>query len=430
MKRSLVFFILPLLIISYSCKKKTEGPLLRPLLMTINVAGNYFNPVLGGVIFISDQQGRALSDTFCPGDGSYRFYGKAGTTAPSLFEITILRAEPFWHSFNITIETYTCINSSEWTLKAYRADTVGKVYPSYINIPAHNDAILVSSSGFSNLTSSLEPIPIPLYTSPDAIYFGIPTSAGTKYKWFSGIQAHSSYTFDLSNPLPADKTTVSFPAPVQYYECRVQGFPDGNFNSPIPYMVDQLLGDGSVTNKAEVYFPPSKFQGFHTDIMLQESYTSNQNWSYHVDGGIPALFRKIDASLVSFTSTNTSLQLKASGDMDAVSGTWQFLSPFQGMVEWTVYAPDTATSLQLPHLAPALSGMFPWFSRDSLTFEKAQLTDLVNCKGYAGLIDRLFNPLNPSSFERQEVSSLSGFNPPGSRRFTGRTYRNSGLSHL
>ena len=430
MNRNLVFLIFPVLIFAYSCKKNSEAPSTRPLLMTVNVAGNYFSPVLGGVIFISDMKGNALSDTFCLGDGKYRFFGRAGTIAPPLIEVTTVRAEPYWHSFNITIETYTCIIPSEWTLQSYHADTVGKIYPSYINIPAHNDAILISSSGYSNLTSSLEPIPIPLYTSPDAIYFGIPTSAGMKYKWFSGIPANTAYTFDLSDPLPAEKTTVLFPAPVQYYECRVQGFPGGNFNSPIPYMVDELLGDGSITSKAEVYFPPSKFQGFHTDIMLVENYLSNQSWSYHVDGEIPAAFKKIAAQLNSYTATNTRLLVKASGDLDAVSGTWQFLSPFQGMVEWTVYAPDTSTSVQLPQVAPALNGMFPWFSRDSLTFEKVQLTDLVNCKGYAGMIGRLYNPLNPSGFERQEVSSLSGLNATGKSRFIGKTYRSPGSNDL
>ncbi|MCX6287869.1 MAG: hypothetical protein NTY96_12205 [Bacteroidetes bacterium] len=407
MRRSLVFLILLFLIISYSCKKKSESPDSKPLLMTVNVAGKYFNTLLGGVIFISDMQGRVLSDTFCLADGKYRFYGKAGTFVPSLLEITAVRAEPSLHSFKISIETYTYIGPSEWTLQGYRADTVGRINPTYKNIPVHNDAFLVSSSGYSNLTLILGNIPIPLYKSPDDIYIGIPTSAGMKYKWFNGVQANAIDTFDLSNPILAEKQTVAFPASVQYYECRVQGFPDGNFNSPVPYMVDEILGNGAIVNSIDAYYPPSKFQGFHTDIMAEENYSSNLSWFYHVDGQIPSAFRKISASLSSFTSAGTSIRLKASGDLDAVSGTWQFQNPYQGNVEWTVFGPDSATVLQLPQVAPSLNNMFPWFSRDSLYFTKVQLIDLVKCQGYNQMINLLYNPLDPSNFDRQEISSLS-----------------------
>jgi len=407
MKKYPVFLIIGLLFITFSCKKKSDSPAEKPLLLTVNVDGNYFNPILGGVIFISDFQGRVLSDTFCPGNGKYRFYGQAGTSAPSMMEVTTVRSDPYWHSFNIVIETYTCISPSEWTLRGTRADTVGRIFPTYINIPAHNDAILISSSGYSNLTSSLEPIPIPLYKNPDDIYFGIPTSTGMKYKWFSGIQSNTSHTFDLSSPLAAQKTTISFPAPVQYYECRIQGFPDGNFNSAVPYMIDELLGNGSVTSSLDAYYPPAKFTDFHTEILGVENYSSNQSWYYHVDGQIPAMFRKISANLTSFTPSNSSLLLHTSGDLDAVSGTWQFQNPFQGKVEWTVFGPDTTTRLQLPQVAPSLSNMFPWFSRDSLTFEKVQLLDLVNCQGYPQMIGLLFDPANPSNLDRQETSSLS-----------------------
>jgi len=407
MRKPLVLLILPLLFLALSCKKKSEDPSPRPLLMTINVDGNYFNPILGGVLFISDMNGKVLSDTFCPGNGTYRFYGASGTSAPKYMEVTSVKYDPYWHSFNIVIETYTRISSSEWTLKGYRADTAGKVRPVYVNIPAHSDAILISSSGYSNLTSSLEPIPIQLYKTPDEIYFGIPTVQGMMYKWFSNVHANTTDTFDLSNPEPSARKNIAFPFTAQYYECRVQGFPDGNFNSPIPFLVDELLSDGQPANNFFAYFPPARFQGFHTEIMALENWTSGQSWLYHTDGEIPSDFRKIQASLTSFVSTQNSLSLKTSGTLDAVSGTWKFENPYQGKVEWTVFGPDTTTFLQLPAVAPSLNAMFPWFSRDSLTFEKTELIDLLNIQGYIPMVSVLFNPSAPSSPERQETSKLS-----------------------
>jgi hypothetical protein len=407
MRNFLIFFILPSLFISWSCKKKSESPASRPLLMTIDVAGNYFNPVLGGVIFISDMQGKVLADTFCLTDGKYQLYGQAGTAAPSALEVSTVRSEPYWHSFKIVIETYTYIQASELKFQGYRQVSAGEVNPVYINVPTLSDAILISSSGYSNLTSVLTSLPILLFKSPDDIYFGLPTSAGMRYKWFSGVQAGTMDTFDLSNSLVPEKKTVSFSSPVQYYECRVQGFPDGNFNSPIPIMLDEILSTGTTANSVDVYYLPSKFQGFHTDIMSVESWASNQTWYYHIDGQIPPAFRKIAANLASYTSTNTQLVLKALGDLDAVSGTWQFQNPYKGQVEWTVFGPDSATVLQLPQVAPAMNNMFPWFSKDSLTFGYVQLIDLVNCQGYSQMINLLYNPANPSNFDRQETSILS-----------------------
>ncbi len=404
MRKLLLFLALSLLLFA-SCKKKTEAPVTRPLLMTVDVAGAYFNQTLGGVIFVSDRQGKVLADTFCLADGVYKLYGQAGTFAPSLMEVTIVRSELYWHSFAITLETYTCIQPSEWKLQGYRATLAGQVNPVYKNVPVHSDAILVSSSGYSNLTFTLG-LPIELYKNTDDIYFEIPTSSGMKYKWFSGIQVSTSDTFDLSNTLVPDHKTITFPVPVEYYECRIQGFPDGNVNSPIPYLLDDLLGNGTTANSVDAYYPPAKFSVFHSDISAVETYSSNQTWYYHNDGDIPSDFKKISAGIVSFASTNTSLTVKSSGSLDAASGTWQFLSPYKGLVSWTVFGPDTATFLQLPQVAPALTNMFPWFSRDSLVFAHVRLIDFVNSQGYSQMINLLYNPLNPSNFDRQETTML------------------------
>jgi len=91
MRKLLLFLALSLLLFA-SCKKKTEAPVTRPLLMTVDVAGAYFNQTLGGVIFVSDRHGKVLADTFCLSYGVYKLYRQARTFAPSLMEVTIVRS--------------------------------------------------------------------------------------------------------------------------------------------------------------------------------------------------------------------------------------------------------------------------------------------------------------------------------------------------
>jgi hypothetical protein len=140
--------------------------------------------------------------------------------------------------------------------------------------------------------------------------------------------------------------------------------------------------------------------------MLREDWTSGVQWEYQTDGQIPADFLKISAQVNVKTVTNTRLELTATGNLDAVSGTWEFQSPFQGMVEWTVFGADTATSLSLPDVSPSLMALFPWFSRDSLAYSRTQLYDHTGSPDYQGMINSLFNPARPSSMERLEMSKL------------------------
>ena len=232
-----------------------------------------------------------------------------------------------------------------------------------------------------------------------------------KYKWFQNVIPGSADTFDLSGGLTQEKKTIALPFAAPYYECSILGYPDGSFNLPIPYDVDELFGDGTPVSGIDAFFPPGKFQGFHTDVMILENWTSGVAWRYQTDGDIPSAFVKISAQLNSCVPTINTVDLKASGTLDAVSATWQFESPFEGKVEWTVFGPDTTTHLAVPEVAPSINAVFPWLSRDSLSYAKTELYDFPDLGGYNDVVNTLYNPSAPSAMSRQKISRMV-VNPP------------------
>jgi hypothetical protein len=406
--RGLLFSIL-LAFLFFSCRKKEETPDPgKPLLMKINVTENYFHPQLGGVIFLSDNKGNTLTDTYCHGgEGTYTFYGATGSSAPSSISVTIARYEPFWHSFSIRIETYTRVSPGEWTLSGSRADTIGHADPVFVNIPSHNGPLLISTSGYSNLTFTPGLFPVSLYKSPDNLYIGIPVPGGFKYKWFENLVSGSSDTLDLSGGSDAVIHTLRLAdQPVSYYECRVDGYREASFDSPVPYRIFDLPGNENPGGLLSLYYPPGIFQGYHTWVKIVEDWTSGTEFEFQTDGQLPASFIKIQAQVTKLNSSGYQAEIAATGALDALSGTWNFQSPYQGMVEWVVFGPDTTTQLKIPEPAPALLLAFPWLSRDSLTLIHAELTDLSKVQGYSAMVGLIFNPAMPSRFERQELSRV------------------------
>lgn len=405
MKKLLFVSLLVSLLPFLSCSKKSDpASETKPLIATVHIPQNFFNPVLGGVISVSDMNGVFLADTYCEGSGTYYLYGKEGSTIPSGIQLTVTRAEPYWHSFRIIIETYTGLSSHEFSLSGSRADTVGSIRPVFINAPQHTDGILVSTSGYSNLTSSLNSIPIPLYRSPDDLYIGYPTSGGFRYKWIPSLQKNNKDTIDLSSLLVPESSTISFPLAMKYFECTVDGYTDLNYNSPYFHTLNEIIEGGTSISSFRVYYPPAVFQGFHTSIMATEEILSSESWFYHVDGQIPAVFKKINAAISGIIPASGGIRISANGSMDAVSGTWEFQNPFQGLVTWTVYGGDTVRTIKLPGISPALNQMFPWLDADSLSFANARLYEMPAVANYQELVDILFSKTNPTSIERLETS--------------------------
>jgi hypothetical protein len=409
MIRKVVLLAFSLAFLFFSCRKKDDSPEPgRPLLMKINVTENYFHPQLGGVIYISDNKGKVVADTYCSGSaGSYSFYGSAGTSAPSSLSVTIARYEPFWHSFDIRIETFTRISPGEWTLSGNRADTIGHADPMFVNIPAHNGPLVISTSGYTNLTFTPGLFPVSLYKSPDNLYVGIPVPGGLKYKWFTNLVMGSTDTLDLSGGSDAALHALRLAdQPVGYYECRVDGYAEANFNSPVPFRIVDVPGNDNPGGLLSLFYPPGIFQGYHTWVKIVEDWASGAEYEYQTDGPLPASFVKIQAQVTQVNSSGFRADISATGTLDALSGTWNYQSPYQGMVEWVVFGPDTASRIEIPEPSPALLSAFPWLSRDSLTFIHSELTDLSKVQGYSAMIGLIFNPAAPSRFERQELSKV------------------------
>jgi hypothetical protein len=397
--------ILLLVFLFVSCKKKedeTAGS--KPLIATVHIPDQFFNPILGGVISVSDAGGACLADLYCQGGGTFTLYGKTGTSLPATIQLTVTRVETYWHSFSIRTETYTDLNPGEFSLQGSRADTLGSVSPVFVNAPAHTDAVLISTSGYSNLTSNPGSIPILLYKNPDRIYISYPTSAGVKYMLTGPFYNHSSDTIDLKGLLASQSRTVSFPWPVRYFECHVKGYPDSNFSSPVPYIVDEILAGGGPMLDFPIHYPPDFFKGYGTEIMAMEDPASDQSWSYHCTGALPSSFRKINASISGISQSGGTVILSASGTMDAVSATWSFLSPFKGLVYWTVYRPESSRTVSLPAISPALSQMFPWLAADSLSPSDVRLYEMPGIDSYSQFISRIFNNSDPTSPELIETS--------------------------
>lgn len=405
MSRLLLFAFFLFLFILPSCKKKSDESSSRPHLMTIHVGNNYFNPVLGGVIYISGRDGKTIDDVMCHGSGDYSFYGESGTSAPAWIDITIVRIEPFWHSYSIVAETYTRLQPGEWTLTGSRADTIGSVNPVFVNVPEHTGNILISSSGYSNLTFTPGLIPIPLYKSPDDLLFSIPTLTGWRYQWAGWLSPGFKDTLDLSQTLYPESTTLRLGnVPVSYYECRVDGFSDSASRNNLPLRVVELLDTDNPDGTVKLCYPPAKFSWFHSEFSVVDDWNSGKQYYYQAEGAVPTLFKRNSAIPGDIYSEGYHLNIHATGDFDALCGLWIYQSPYQGMVEWRVYGPDTATSLIVPETAAALNEQFPWLHRDSLACQQAELIDAINISGYTTLINKIYNPSKPSQMNRIELT--------------------------
>lgn len=401
----MIFFILAG---SISCRKEVEGPAPeKPFLMKIQVTGNYFHPQLGGIIFISDDQGRVLSDVRCHEDGTYTFYGAVGSIVPAWLSVTTVRIEPFWHSYKIVLETFTRIRPTDWAIMGNRIDPAGLYSPSYINIPPHSGPLLISSSGYSNLTFTPGNLPITLFRNPDDLYIGIPMPDGLKYKWFEGITAGQQDTLDLSGAMDAAVHSLKLSSEqVSYYECRVFGYMGTQFSASVSHLISELLSTENPSGTISIEYPPEKFAGYHTEITIVENWSSGIQYDYQTNGSIPSDFVPISAQIENLVIDGYHMQCIASGNFDIQAGKWIYQNPYLGLVEWTIFGPDTASMLMVPQLSPELQSTFPWLSRDSLTFDHAGLNDLSGIQSYTAALRQIFNPSSPSTFERQEFSRI------------------------
>jgi hypothetical protein len=265
--------------------------------------------------------------------------------------------------------------------------------------------MLISAAGYANLTFTPGQFPVTLYKNPDNLYVGIPTEEGMKFKWFEGIRAGSADTLDLSGALNAEALPLKLAQqPVAWYECHLYGYSEENFITPIPHLINESLGSENPSGTILLEFPPGKFTGYYTTIKVLDNWSSGIEYDYQTHGAIPSGFVRISAGMNPPVAEGYKLPLNPTGSFDLLSGTWKYQSPYQGMVEWTIFGPDTASLLMIPEISKELAGIFPWLDRDSLTFSHAELTDFSTIDGYSAVLGKIFNPEAPSWFIQHELS--------------------------
>lgn len=400
--------ILMLFLVGFiSCKKEKNAPPPLSPILTLNFTEKFIPDQLPVIIFISDPEGKVITDTTCRSNGTYVLYPPEGKSIPENFMVTVVNSELYWHNLLVHINTYTNVaKGSEWTIKGTKPDTVGMATISLVNLPTLSGPILYSNSGYSNTTfNPLDRIAL-LFKSPDDLYVKIQTSGGQRYKIAKDIVRNGNYSIDMSDAMQAESHAISFPISAENYEAELYGYKDANYDSPIPILADDLISDGLSVNSVNLYYPPSVFAGFHTKLMLQETYTSDATWYYQTEGAIPGEFRKIDADILSMQPKTGGLVIQSSGTYDMIAAHWEFIDQALAFYEWQIYSPDTTRTLILPEITPAFKRMFPTISLDSLIFQYAELTDFQNLASYDELINKLFDPAHPTQMDRYDATML------------------------
>jgi len=408
MKPTLFLFAVLIFILSglTSCKKEEHTSTPPTPIFTLNFTQKFIPDQIPVIVFLSDPEGKIILDTVCTSNMTYLLYPPSGKTIPEKFMVTIINSEIPWHNLTAHINTYTNVaKGSEWTLKGTKPDSVGKATISLINFPALSGPILYSNSGYSNETLNPSDRIAVLYQTPDELYVKIQTGEGQFYK-ITDIARNGNYAIDMSDASQAESHTISFPLSAENYEARLYGYKDADYDSPIPVTADNLISEGVPASSIDMHYPASFFSGFHTKLMLQETYTSEVTWFYQTEGSIPDEFVQIDADILSMQPQTGSLSIQTSGTFDMVAAHWQFIDHTLVFYEWQIFAPDTTATIIIPEIPPAFKQMFPTASLDSLIFQYAELTELFTLSSYYELIGKLFDPSHPQQMDRFDASSL------------------------
>jgi hypothetical protein len=393
-----------------SCKKSTTEepkPNNQTILFTVTFSDKFIPDQFKAIIFISGPDGSTLADTTCTVNTTYHLYLKDGGVIPPWVMVTIVNYETVMHELKIHMNTYThVIPQSTWTIKGVNPDTTGHIVASLLHVPSPHGQILYSNSGYYNVTFNPNLRTCMLYKQTDDLLVKVAYAGGDRYKIIPGVSPGGKYNIDMSDALTAESQSITFPFPVQNYEADIYGYKEQSFDSPIPILADFVLSDGLTVNATTVSYPPSFFSGFHTKLMIQETYTSDVIYYYQTDGSIPATFNKTGASIVSMQAAKGSVNIQSGGTFDMTAAHWEYLTPALEYYDWQIYCPDTMQTVTLPAIAPAFSRLFNSLAIDSLHLVYAELTDFQTVASYEEYIQKLYDPAHPQTTDRFEASSV------------------------
>jgi hypothetical protein len=405
-----IFIAGTLLLSCLSCKKSTtEQPIPKnqTTLFTVNFADNFIRNQFKAIVFISGPDGVTLADTTCTANTTYHLYLKDGAVIPAWVMVTIVDYETVMHELRIHMNTYThVIPQSTWTIKGVNPDTTGHIVASLLNVPSPHGQILYSNSGYYNVTFNPNQRTCMLYKPADDLLVKVAFTGGDRYKIIPGISPGGTYNVDMTDALTAASQSISFPFAVQNYEVDVYGYKEQSFDSPVPILADFVLSDGLTVNATTVSYPPAFFNGFHTKLMIQETYTSDASYFYQTDGSIPAAFNKTNASIVSMKAAKGAASIQSGGTFDMTTAHWEYQTPALEFYDWQIYCPDTMQTVTLPAIAPAFSMLFNSLAIDSLHLVYAELTDFQTVASYSEFLQKLFDPSHPQTIDRFEASSV------------------------
>jgi hypothetical protein len=388
------------------CKKKDieTYPETRRVLMTVNFTDNYINPKLGAIVFASDSMGNVIADTLVKGNSQVILLANPGVKIPARFMLTIAAWEPSMHNFEISIKSYMQVTSAQWTFKGHRPDTLGHFTVNLINVPPAT-LILYANAGYANLTTITSNVNNLSYLDPDNLFIKTENSQGQKYLWINDIHPGETYNADLSLAQTPAFSTISLEG--KYYEARVWGYKETDYENSLPVMTSFSLGDVPSGNQVQVSVLPGEFQGYRTELKLVENWESNTEYFCRVNGAIPASFQKTDARILSVnTYTGGKIEVHSVGNFTTANSTWQFYGHNNQSFSWTMCGSDTTTTFQLPHLSPSLLQMFPTLSIDSLNFLHVELASYPGIASYNEFLNHLFDPSSPHSQNNLNASTL------------------------
>jgi hypothetical protein len=396
------------IVFTTACSKDEEAP--PPSTkdqFTSIFTGNYINPQLDAIIFLSDMQGHLLADTMVSGNGVFQLGPKAGGQYPSNFMVTIATWEPYVHNFIIKLNTYYHVSSKSWLFQGNRAEIAGHASVTLKNVPEHQGPVLFSNSGFSNLTFNTTGRVCDLFITPDDLYIQIKTTEGSRYKWVEGIANQGSYEVDMSQTEVPVSQTITFPQEAVYYEARVTGYKDYDTQSPLYYLVDEVLGDGTPASSFVMSGPALKFATFHTNISMITDWDSPLAYHFWTDGVIPSEFKKIDATVSTFEQSPGRISYTSTGVYNVSNASWKFSATNNQIFEWNVYAADSVKELFLPEMPLTVQQTFPVLKVDSLSLSHIQLMNFFWLTSYQDVLKEVFITNPTTSMEHLEAGTVT-----------------------
>jgi hypothetical protein len=203
-----------------------------------------------------------------------------------------------------------------------------------------------------------------------------------------------------------DSMTVTFPFSAGYFEARLWGFADENYELSKAFLFDLILASLQPQDKVSLHYPPGKYPNYRTNLMIRESFFMNTVYYCNTIGEIPASFNQIGAAISEVQKSGNLITIEASGQYDASRSKLYFASQANEIFEWFIYSPFGQDSMITPDISPILSQIFPSVDTANFQLKNLELIDLHYLNSYQEMLDALFNIQTPRNIDQLSTSSV------------------------